>query len=75
MVGLAGWLSKGKNNTGGGGGASGPCIVVKPYAGSFTATFLKRTDGSEHRLQIFPDPHAAHRCAKLLNAAMSEARL
>ncbi len=51
-----------------------PRIIVKPFGGQFSATFLKRRDGSEHRLQIFPDPHTASRCARLLNLAL-EGRL
>lgn len=55
--------------------SSRPQIVVRPYAGAFSATYLKRTDGTEQRLQIFPHPHAGTRCAKLLNAAIAECRL
>ena len=52
-----------------------PRVVAKPYAGHFAATFLERSDGSEVRLQIFPDPHAAAWSAKLLNMALAEARI
>ena len=51
---------------------SAPVIIVRPYAGHFAQTILRRTDGSEHRLQIFPDRWAAARCAKLLNVALAE---
>ena len=64
----------GRKYTSSGSGASNPRVFVKPFGGAFSATFLRRDDGTEHRLQIFPDPHAAARCAKLLNAAL-EGRL
>lgn len=47
-------------------------IVAKPYAGHFAATFLQKRDGTEVRLQIFPDAYAAAWSAKLLNSAIRE---
>ncbi len=54
----------------GGRGASGPRVLVRPFGGQFSATVLRGCDGAEHRLQIFPDPHAATRCAALLGQGL-----
>ena len=54
--------------------ATKPVVLVKTIGGQFSATFLRRRDGSVHRLQVFADPSTAARSARLLNAALAEAR-
>ncbi len=51
-----------------------PVIVVRPIGHAFAATVLRRRDGRETRLQIFPDPQAAVRSAELLNDVIREAQ-
>ena len=51
-----------------------PMVVVRPIGHAFAATVLRRRDGRETRLQVFPDPHAASRSAELLNDVIREAR-